>query len=66
MRPGSRSISGKLMWMNVMVSAIVLVLAVLAFFLYDAISFRQNLIRDLRTAAQIVGANSVTALMFDD
>lgn len=63
---GSRSISGKLMWMNIMVSAIVLVLAVLAFFLYDAISFRQNLIRNLRTAAQIVGSNSVTALMFDD
>lgn len=66
MRPGSRSISGKLMWMNVMVSAIVLILAVLAFFLYDVISFRQNLILNLRTSAQIVGANSVTALLFDD
>jgi signal transduction histidine kinase len=66
MRPGSRSISGKLMWMNIMVSAAVLVLAVLAFFFYDAISFRQNLIRNLRTAAQIVGSNSITALMFDD
>ncbi len=66
MRTRSRSISGKLMWMNIMVSAIVLVLAVFAFFFYDAISFRQNLIRDLRTSAQIVGTNSVTALMFDD
>ncbi len=62
----SRSISAKLMWMNVTVSAIVLVLAVLAFFFYDAISFRQNLIRNLRTSAQIVGTNSVTALIFDD
>ena len=66
MRPGSRSISGKLMWMNILVSAFVLVLAVLAFFSYDAISFRQNLVRNLRTNAQIIGTNSVTAIMFDD
>ncbi|MFP5227728.1 MAG: sensor histidine kinase [Acidobacteriota bacterium] len=66
MRSRSRSISAKLMWMNVMVSAIVLVLAVLAFFFYDAISFRGNLIRNLRTAAQIVGTNSVSAFLFDD
>ena len=66
MRAGSRSISAKLMWMNVIVSAIVLVLAVLAFFFYDAISFRQDLIRNLRTSAQIVGTNTITALMFDD
>jgi succinate dehydrogenase hydrophobic anchor subunit len=37
MKPGSRSISGKLMWMNIMVSAIVLVLAVLALFFLDVI-----------------------------
>jgi signal transduction histidine kinase len=66
MKPGSRSISAKLMWMNVVVSATVLVLAVVAFFFYDLISFRQNLIRSLITSAQIVGANSVSALTFDD
>lgn len=66
MTPGSRSISAKLMWMNVMVSAVVLVLAVMAFFFYDAISFRQHLVSNLKTAAQIAGANSVTALLFDD
>jgi len=66
MKPGSRSISAKLMWMNVVVSATVLVLAVLAFFFYDLISFRQNLIRSLITSAQIVGANSVSAMTFDD
>ncbi|MGA8529614.1 MAG: ATP-binding protein, partial [Acidobacteriaceae bacterium] len=52
--------------MNVVVSATVLVLAVIAFFSYDLISFRQNLIRNLETSAQIVGANSVSALLFDD
>jgi signal transduction histidine kinase len=66
MRFGSRSISGKLMWMNLIVSATVLVLAVAAFFFYDLISFRQNLIRSLMTSAQIVGTNSVSALLFDD
>jgi signal transduction histidine kinase len=65
-RPGSRSLSAKLMWMNVIVSATVLILAVLAFFSYDVISFRQNLVRNLQTSAQIVGTNSVSALLFDD
>lgn len=64
--PGSRSVSARLMWMNVLVSGTVLVLAVIAFFSYDLISFRANLIRNLATSAQIVGANSVSALLFDD
>jgi len=66
MKPDASSISAKLMLMNVVVSATVLALAVLAFFFYDLISFRQNLIRNLETAAQIVGTNSVSALLFDD
>jgi len=66
MKPGASSISAKLMWMNVVVSATVLVLAVLAFFFYDLISFRRNLVRNLETSAQIVGTNSVSALTFDD
>jgi signal transduction histidine kinase len=63
---GSSSISAKLTRMNLMVSGLVLLLALLAFFFYDLISFRQNLIRNLQTSAQIVGANSVSALLFDD
>lgn len=66
MTPGSRSVSARLTWMNVLVSGTVLVLAVIAFFSYDLISFRQNLVRNLETSAQIVGANSVSALLFDD
>ncbi len=66
MKPGSRSISAKLMWMNLVVSATVLALAVLAFFFYDLISFRQNMIRNLESSAQIVGTNSVSPLLFDD
>jgi len=52
--------------MNLLVSGSVLILAVLAFFSYDMLSFRQNLINDLRAEAQIIGANSITALTFDD
>ncbi|MGB9031064.1 MAG: ATP-binding protein [Acidobacteriaceae bacterium] len=66
MKPGSSSISGKLMLMNVVVSATVLVLATIAFFSYDAISFRRDLIHTLQTSAQLVGTNSVSALLFDD
>ena len=38
----------------------------LAFFSYDMLSFRQSLINNLRAEAQIIGANSVSALTFDD
>ncbi len=66
MRFGSSSISAKLTRMSLMVSGLALLLAVVAFFAYDLISFRQTLIRNLETAAQIVGSNSVSALLFDD
>ena len=52
--------------MNLLVSGSVLLLAVLAFFSYDMLSFRQSLINNLRAEAQIIGANSVSALTFDD
>jgi len=63
---GSSSISAKLTRMNLMVSGLVLLLAVVAFFVYDLVSFRHNLIRNLQTSAEIVGTNSVSALLFDD
>jgi signal transduction histidine kinase len=66
MKIGSSSISARLMWMNLVVSATVLLLAVTAFFIYDLYSFRQTLVRNLGTAARIVGANSISALTFDD
>ncbi|HEX4155880.1 MAG TPA: ATP-binding protein [Acidobacteriaceae bacterium] len=52
--------------MNLLVSGAVLVLAALAFFSYDLISFRLNLIHSIETEAQIVGENSVSALIFND
>lgn len=62
----ARTISGRITRMNLLVSGSVLIIAALAFFSYDMFSFRQSLINNLRSEAQIVGANSVSALTFDD
>jgi signal transduction histidine kinase len=52
--------------MNLLVSGSVLILAVLAFFSYDMLSFRQSLINNLRAEAQIIGANCISALTIND
>lgn len=62
----SQSISDKLMRMTLLVSGTALVLAYVSFLLYDIYSLRQQLMTSMATEANIVGANSVTALMFDD
>jgi len=62
----SQSISDKLMRMTLLVSGTALLLAYVSFLLYDVYSLRQQLMGAMATEANIVGANSVTALMFDD
>lgn len=62
----AQTISGRITRMNLLVSGSVLILAVLAFFSYDMLAFRQSLINNLRAEAQIIGANSISALTFDD
>ena len=47
-------------------SGVALVLSCLALFAFDWTSARQMLVRDVRTLADIVGANSTAALVFDD
>jgi len=64
LRPGS--IASRLTRMNLLVSGSVLLIAALAFFSYDLLSFRNSLIENLDTAAKIVGENSVSALTFND
>jgi signal transduction histidine kinase len=54
------------MWMNMLVSGAALLLAGAAFFAYDQVTFRQGLIHSLRAQGQIVGSNSVAALLFND
>lgn len=64
--PRATSISAKLIRMNLLVSLTGLVLACVAFFSYDLISFQASLIRNLAAEARIVGSNSVSALLFND
>lgn len=52
--------------MNVLVSGAALLLACIGFFIYDQVTFRQNLVRTLSGQAQIIGSNSVSALVFND
>src|SRR5271166_5473771 len=64
--PTKSSISTKLTMMNMLVSGAALLLACAGFFAYDQITFRQNLARSLSAQAQIIGSNSVSALLFGD
>jgi signal transduction histidine kinase len=61
-----RTISAKLTWMNMLVCTFALVIACVAFLIYDQISVRQAIVNNLSGQAQIIGANSVSALTFND
>lgn len=61
-----RSISTKLILMNMLVSGAALILACAAFFSYDQITFRRGLVHTLSAQADIIGSNSVSALLFND
>src|SRR5580700_1385444 len=60
------SISRKLTWMNMLVCGAALVLACSAFIAYDRVTFRESKVLNLSTQAQIIGSNSVSALLFND
>ncbi len=52
--------------MNMLVSGGALLLASFAFFAYDLITFRTNLIDNTSIQAQIIGSNAVSPLIFND
>jgi methyl-accepting chemotaxis protein len=60
------SIRQKLTWMNMLVSGAALLLACTAFAFFELADFRATLVRGLSIQAQIVGANSASALLFND
>ena len=60
------SISKKLTWMNMLVSAAALLLACGGFCAYDLYSFRDALVSNVSIQAQIIGDNTASALLFDD
>lgn len=67
MRSGKdKSFARKLTWMNMLVSMTALVLACTTFIAYDKVTFRDVTVRNLSTQAQIIGANSASALLFND
>ncbi|MGH9699928.1 MAG: response regulator [Candidatus Acidiferrales bacterium] len=61
-----QSFSRKLTWMNMLVSGAALLLACAAFIGYDTVTFRETMVRNLSTQAQIIGSNSASALLFND
>jgi signal transduction histidine kinase len=61
-----RSISTRLTLMNVLVSGVALALACAGFFVYDQFTFRESLVRTLSAQAQMIGSNSVSAILFND
>lgn len=65
-RDHTSSITSKLTWMNLVISAAALMLASLGFTAYDLVSFRQSMVRQLSIQAQIAGSNCVSALLFSD
>ena len=66
LEPQGQSISRKLTWMNMLVSGAALLLACAAFIGYDTVTFRETMVRNLSTQAQIIGSNSASALLFND
>src|ERR1700730_2074002 len=60
------SISKKLTWMNMLVSAAALLLACGGLCAYDLYSFRDALVRNVSIQAQILGDKTTSALLFDD
>jgi signal transduction histidine kinase/CheY-like chemotaxis protein len=60
------SISKKLTLMNMLVSGVALLLACGGFCAYDLYSFRSALVSNVATQSQIIGDNTVSALLFND
>ncbi len=60
------SITRKLMWMNMLVSGAALLLATGAFLGYARVVYRQSMVRYLTMRARVVGANCISAVLFDD
>lgn len=66
MRHLQPSISRRLTWLNVMVSATALAITAIALIIYDQSSFRQSLVENLSAQETVVGRNSVSSLVFAD
>ncbi|HVU47022.1 MAG TPA: response regulator [Terracidiphilus sp.] len=61
-----RSIAQRLTLMNMLVCTVVLLLACASFIGYDLVTFRTARVNNLSTQAQMISANCITALLFND
>ena len=62
----NQPIKRKLMTVILLTSGVVLLLACGAFLTYELLTFRQTMVRNLSTLAQVVAANSTAAVAFDN
>ncbi|MGH9439482.1 MAG: CHASE sensor domain-containing protein, partial [Terriglobia bacterium] len=62
----TRSITAELTKMNMLASAAALLLACASFGAFQLVAFRRAMVRTLSIQAQIVGADSVSAILFND
>ncbi|HEY2930392.1 MAG TPA: response regulator [Acidobacteriota bacterium] len=60
------SIKKKLRNIIMLTSSVALLLACAAFVVYDAVTFRQSMVRDLSILAEIIGTNCASALTFNE
>ena len=61
-----RSIKAKLTLLTMLSSGVALLTSVVLFGVNDLRAFRQSMTRDLQTLADVIGANAISALEFDD
>lgn len=60
------SLTQRLAWLTIAVTGAALLAACAAFILYDQITYRRLMVRQLAVEAQVIAANSVSALIFGD
>src|SRR5262249_26013209 len=60
------SIKWKLMWVSMLAIGTALLLICAAFVTYDLLTFRDAIVRKLSVQAEIIGTNSISALLFND
>src|SRR5436190_15007867 len=59
-------IRAKLLWIIMLTSSMALVLVGLAIVTYDSVTYKQQRLNDISTQAEILGAISSAALVFND
>ena len=60
------SVTAKFTWMNILVSTFALVIACVGFIIYDQTTYHRILLENVSAQADVVGLNTVSALVFND